>query len=316
MSDDSALPALPALPAGEETAWLTARQAAAYLHITEKTLYELAGKREVPAAKVGSKWLFPRALLDEWLLEQAHEGALTDRLLIAGSDDPWLAAAILQLADRLGDSACIAHSPNGTSAGLKQLARRRVGASALHWGPVERSELQHTTLLRRHPGHTGWVLLRLCAREQGIILRRGLFGDGAGSLEMLAGYDYRWAMRQPGAGSQHFLLTALTDRGFAESDCSTVATALSERQAAGFVAQGVADCAPGTRAAAGEFGLGFLPLGWEAFDLALPKALYFRRIFQDLLATLGSPPLRELATRLGGYDLSAFGRLLPLDEGR
>lgn len=55
-----------------DSPYLTARLAAAYLHINEKKLYELANAREVPAAKVGGKWLFSRALLDAWLLEQAH----------------------------------------------------------------------------------------------------------------------------------------------------------------------------------------------------------------------------------------------------
>jgi excisionase family DNA binding protein len=287
--------------------YLTAKQAAAYLHFNEKKLYELANAREVPAAKVGGKWLFPRAMLDEWLLEQAHGGALTDRLLLAGSDDPWLAAAMAQLAVSVGSKAFIAYAPNGTLPGLELLAQRRVSACAIHWGPATRADTAHPALLRRYASHDQWTLIRLARREQGIILRPGI---DAVDLETLAGYDYRWAMRQGGAGSQHFLLTSLTDRGFRAEDCTTVSTALSEREAAALVAQGIADCAPGTRGAAGEFGLDFLPLGWEAFDLALPKTLYFRRLFQQLLDVLGSEASRALATRLKGYDLSPLGRNL------
>lgn len=294
-----------------ESPYLTARQAAAYLHVNEKKLYELANGRELPAAKVGGKWLFPRAMLDEWLLEQAHGGALSDRLLLAGSDDPWLAAAVALLAANLGGKAFVAYAPNGTLPGLELLSQRRISACALHWGPAARADRQHPALLQRHAGHAQWTLVRLALREQGIIVRPD---TGAADLETLAGYDYRWAMRQGGAGSQHYLLTALTDRGFRAEDCGTVATALSERQAAALVAQGVADCAPGTRGAAGEFGLDFLPLGWEAFDLALPKALYFRHMFQQLLDTLGSPALRATADRLGGYDLSPFGRTIAVES--
>jgi excisionase family DNA binding protein len=291
-----------------DSPYLTSRMAASYLQINEKKLYELANAREVPAAKVGGKWLFPRALLDEWLLEQAHGGALTDRLLLAGSDDPWLASAVTQLAATVGKTAFIAYTANGTLPGLELLAHRRISACALHWGPAERSDLAHPALLRRHSGHEHWALIRLARREQGIILRPGI---AATDLETLAGYDFRWAMRQGGAGSQHYLLTALTDRGFRSEDCSTVATALSERQAAALVAQGIADCAPGTRGAAGEFGLDFLPLGWESFDLALPKTLYFRHLFQQLIDTLSSEASRALAARLGGYDLTPLGRAVP-----
>ena len=154
------------------------------------------------------------------------------------------------------------------------------------------------------------ALVRLALREQGVILRRGLAVEG---IETLAAFDYRWAMRQTGAGSAHFLESALSSRGFALTDCTTVATAHTEREAAALVAREDADCAPGTRAAAAEFGLDFLPLGWEAFDLALPRDVMFRRLFQDLLAACGKARARALAQRLGGYDLSPLGTLIGLD---
>lgn len=296
----------PAAPA----ACLNAREAAAFLQLNEKKLYELANSRELPAARVGGKWLFPRALLEEWLLEQAHGGALTDRLLITGSDDPLLAATVGALAPALGGEAFVAYSPTGTLAGLELLARRRASVCALHWGGVEHSAQQHAMLLRRFAPHRQWALVRLALREQGVILRRGLEVDG---IETLAAFDYRWAMRQPGAGSAHFLESALASRGFAAADCSAVATAHTEREAAALVAREDADCAPGTRAAAAEFGLGFLALGWEAFDLALPRDVLFRRLFQDLLAAHGDARSQALANRLGGYDLSPLGRVLGLD---
>lgn len=291
-------------------ACLTAREAAAFLQLNEKKLYELAKRRDIPAARVGGKWLFPRALLEEWLLEQAHGGALTDRLLITGSDDPLLAATTAALAARLGADGLVAYSPTGTLTGLELLARRRANVCALHWGGVEHSLQQHALLLRRFGASRQWALVRLALREQGVILRRGLEVDG---IETLAAFDYRWAMRQAGAGSRHFLESALASRGFSATDCSVVAEARSEREAAALVAREDADCAPGTRAAAAEFGLGFLPLGWEAFDLALPREILFRRLFQDLLAAHGEARSQALARRLGGYDLSPLGRVLGLD---
>lgn len=307
MTEDS--PA--ALPSGaDDGPCLTARQAAALLQLNEKKLYELANSREIPAARVGGKWLFPRALLLEWLHEQAHGGALTDRLLITGSDDPLLAAAVAALAPTLGADAYVAYSPTGTLPGLELLARRRANACALHWGSVEHSATQHALLLRRYTQHPRWTLVRLAHREQGVILRRGLAIDG---IETLAAFDYRWAMRQAGAGSRHFLESALASRGLRPEDCSVVAQALSEREAAGLVAREEVDCAPGTRAVANEFGLGFLSLGWEAFDLALPREILFRKLFQRLLASYGSAEMRTLTARLGGYDLGPLGQVLLLD---
>lgn len=289
---------------------LTAKQAAAWLHLNEKKLYELANSRDIPAARIGGKWLFPRALLEEWLLERTHGGALTDRLLITGSDDPLLAATVSALAPELDPGTCIAYSPTGTLTGLELLAHRRADVCALHWGGIEHSDAQHTLLLRRFAAHRNWTLVRLARREQGVMLRRGLHID---SIETLAAFDYRWAMRQPGAGSRHFLESALASRGFSAEDCTALGIAHTEREAAGLIAREDVDCAPGTRAGAAEFGLGFLPLGWEAFDLALPRDIMFRKLFQHALKAYGAPRSQALASRLGGYDLTPLGRLVDMD---
>lgn len=300
----------PAAADSADSPHLTARQAAAYLHLNEKKLYELARTREVPAARVGGKWLFPRALLDDWLREQAHGGVLTDRLLITGSDDPLLAATVAMLASELGAEAWVAYSPTATLPGLELLARRRANICALHWGGVDTSVAQHGMLLRRYPQHPQWTLVRLAHREQGVMLRHGLQVD---AIETLVAFDYRWAMEQAGAGARHFLHSALASRGVDANDCTVVAHAHSERAAAALLARAEADCAPGTRAAAAEFGLGFIALGWEAFDLALPREILFRKLFQQLLQAYGSAEMRALAARLGGYELSALGQVLASD---
>ncbi|BAL22414.1 helix-turn-helix transcriptional regulator [Azoarcus sp. KH32C] len=293
-----------------ESPCLTARQAAVYLHLNEKKLYELANSGEVPAARVGGKWLFPRKLLDDWLLEQAHGGVFTDRLLITGGDDPLLAATVRHLAEDLREDAFIAYSPTTSRAGLQQLALRRVDASLLHWGDAAHSNAQHATLLTAFPGHTRWTLVRLALREQGVLLRPGL---GIDQLETLAGYDLRWAMRPEGSGATHLLASALADHGFRLQDCSTVAAASSESEAAALIVRGMADCAPGSRATATQFGLDFLSLGWVALDLALPREIFFRHLLQNLIRGVGSIEMREHARLLGGYDLTPLGQLWSLD---
>ena len=75
-----------------------------------------------------------------------------------------------------------------------------------------------------------------------------------------------------------------------------------------------ADVAPGAHAIATEFGLGFIPFGWESFDLALPRAIWFRRLFQDLIGRIKSVTGKQIADGLNGYDLSDAGELLWGDE--
>ena len=69
---------------------MTVRQVAEYLQLNEKKIYALATEEKIPATKVTGKWMFPRELIDRWMLESAHGGVFTDQLVIAGSEDPLL----------------------------------------------------------------------------------------------------------------------------------------------------------------------------------------------------------------------------------
>ncbi len=46
---------------------LTTDEAATYLRLSERKLYELVAKGAVPCTKVTGRWLFPRAALDRWV---------------------------------------------------------------------------------------------------------------------------------------------------------------------------------------------------------------------------------------------------------
>jgi putative molybdopterin biosynthesis protein len=293
-------------PDGHEC--LTVREVAAYLRLNEKKVYELIKESALPATKAAGKWLFPRRLVEAWLLESAGGGAPTNRLLVAGSDDPLLANALAYLAADVGSAALVALSPTGTRLGLELLCARRADLCGMHWGSAPGSDAQHWRLVRAHAGHAQWTLVRMARREQGLLLSTRIAGRV--SLDELATADFRWLLRQPGAGSQHFLRSTLHDRGLKVDALAVVGTALSERHAASLIVQGRADCAPGVRSAAAEFGLPFLPLGWESFDLVLPQRFYFRRLFQDLLALIGGERGRSIAAALQGYDLTPLGQLV------
>ena len=86
--------------------------------------------------------------------------------------------------------------------------------------------------------------------------------------------------------------------------------ASTEREAAALIAMGQAEVGPGVRAAAAEFGLDFVPIGWEAFDLALHRGIFFRNLFQQLLDYLRGSDCRRQANMLGGYDLAELGTLV------
>ena len=288
-------------------AFLSVKQVAAYLQLNEKKVYALVNEGKIPATKVTGKWMFPRELIDRWMMDSAHGGLLTDRLVIAGSDDPLLYRVLTAFARDMNALAQVSYTPTGTRLGLELLQAHRVDVSTLHWGPLQESRLRHPALLRQHPQHHNWVLIRAFTREQGLMVRPEV-ARAAGDPESLMSPEYRWVQRQAGAGTQRFLMEIR--KTAAGEALNVTATALSEREAATAVVLGDADVAPGARAAATEAGLAFIPCGMEAFDFALPRNIWFRRLFQELLGRLQSGECRRTADLLGGYDFAETGELI------
>lgn len=50
---------------------LTIKQVAAYLKVTERTIYRLAAAKKIPAFKVGGTWRLSRADIDNWIKQQS-----------------------------------------------------------------------------------------------------------------------------------------------------------------------------------------------------------------------------------------------------
>lgn len=292
----------------QSDSFLSVKQVAAYLQLNEKKVYSLVSEGRMPATKVTGKWMFPRELIDRWMMDSAHGGLLSDRLVIAGGDDPLLHRVLVAFAHDVDAMAQVSYTPTGTRLGLELLQANRVDVSALHWGPLAESQTRHPALLRQHPQHRNWVLIRAFTREQGLMVRPDI-GRQMNKVEDIVRGNYRWVQRQAGSGAQRFLMEMrkLTAAG---ADLNISATALTEREAAAAIVLGQADIAPGARATATEAGIGFVPFGVEGFDFALPRAIWFRRLFQDLLGRLQSGECRRIADLLGGYDFGACGEMV------
>ncbi len=293
----------------QQPRFMNIRQVAEYLHLNEKKVYTLASEGQIPATKVTGKWLFPRDLVDQWLMESSHSGVLSDRLIIAGSDDPLLHRAVSQVSRKIQTAALVSYSSTGTKLGLSLLARQRADVCAIHWGPAQESHMRHPALLSRHRQHHKWILVHAFKREIGLILSPGRqirYND----LATLVQADLRWTLRQEGTGSQRFLEETLNQCGYSPKQLNQVSQGLSEREIAAQITMGLADVGPGARSTATEFGLDFISVGWESFDLALYRGIFFRHLFRELIQQLESPGSREQARRLEGYDFAETGKLI------
>jgi excisionase family DNA binding protein len=293
----------------EANNFMSVHQASDYLQLNEKKIYALVKEGKIPATKITGKWMFPRELVKQWMMDSAHGGLLTDRLILSGNDDPLLYRVIMDLAEDNGTHALISHTPTSTQLGLGLLQANRIDACSIHWGRSSDSKTKHPALIRQYSHHHNWIFVRAFQREQGLMLSPQVASHTM-NQEDLFDTQFRWAIRQSGTGTKQFLTEMLSQYQLSSSDLNTTLTALSEREAASAIVMGKADVAPGRRSSAQEFGLAFVPIGWEAFDLVLRREIWFRRLFQNLITRLKSAPCQKIAADLGGYDFSECGTLV------
>jgi len=290
---------------------LTTDEAAAYLRLSERKLYELVANGAVPCTKVTGKWLFPRAALDRWLVAGLVLPALAQAPappIVGGSHDPLLEWALRESGSGL------ASLPEGSEAGLRRLARGEITAAAIHVHRLDGDdEAANLDAVADAPGLHDVVVIAYARREQGLVLAPGnplQLSDIAG----VAAQRARLALRPQGAGAQLLLLALLARAGLAFDALALVKPVCpTGADIAQAVRSGRADCGIATRAVAQAAGLDFVPLTWERFDLALHQRDYFRPGLQALFKFVRTAAFRERAAELAGYDVSEAGDVRALN---
>jgi putative molybdopterin biosynthesis protein len=287
---------------------LTTDEAASYLRLSERKLYELVANAAVPCTKVTGKWLFPKAALDRWLaaglLAPAALAHAPAPPIVGGSHDPLLEWA-------LRESGCeLASLPEGSEAGLRRLTRGEVTAAAIHLHRLDGDDEDANTEAVAHAsGLHDAVLIGLARREQGLVVAAGnplRLAD----VPSVAARRARLALRPQGAGAQLLLLALVARAGLVFDALEVVKPACpTGPDIAQAVRFGRADCGIATRAVAQAAGLDFVPLTWERFDLALRQRSYFLPGPQALFAFMRTAAFRERAAELSGYDVSAAGEV-------
>ena len=73
---------MPSSPA--DNAIMTIGEVADYLKVTERTIYRLAGAKQIPAFKVGGSWRFSKADIDGWIRQQSSTDSSASHQARAG----------------------------------------------------------------------------------------------------------------------------------------------------------------------------------------------------------------------------------------
>jgi putative molybdopterin biosynthesis protein len=287
---------------------LTTTEAADYLRIKERKLYELVAERQIPCTKVTGKWVFPRAELDRWLLAGLARPlgvVLADPPpIIGGSHDPLLQWALLE-------SRCeLASLAEGSEAGYRKLLEGKVLAAAIHFHDTNDPEADaNVAIVRSEPTLYDAVLVGFAVREQGLLVARGN-PLGIAGLASAAAAKARFAMRPEGAGAQQLLHALLNREQLKQSELILAAgTCPTGADIAQAIRGGHADCGIATRTISASTGLDFLPLALEPFDLLMRQRDYFRKPMQAMLGLLAEARFAARAKDLGGLDVNGAGQI-------
>jgi putative molybdopterin biosynthesis protein len=192
---------------------------------------------------------------------------------------------------------------------LRAVAQGEAHAAGIHLWEASTGISNLGAVARELPGQRVH-LYSLWSWEQGLMVARGN-PHGVTGPEDLLKPGLRLANREPGAGSRLLLDAWLDDLNLStaqrrrligyQHECS------SHLLAAGRVAQGLADAAPGPRSVAQALGLDFVPVQQERFDLVVPDAHLAHPAIAALIQTARQPALRAELSSLGGYDPAHAG---------
>jgi len=150
------------------------------------------------------------------------------------------------------------------------------------------------------------AVVRLVHRDQGLLVPHGN-PRGITGLADLPGLSY--VNRQRGAGTRMLLDQELrrleidpsSVDGYAREEPTHLAVAAA-------IAAGRADCGLGILAAANAFGLDFVPVGQEPYDLVVDAESLEDPLLAPLWSLLESTGFRSAVEELGGYSTAETGR--------
>jgi putative molybdopterin biosynthesis protein len=232
-----------------------------------------------------------------------HEEKLfSKRLLIAGCD-PGISVLLRHL-QREGVEAIVAYRNSSQSLDLLKQSLIHVAGTHLRDEATGESNLP---AVRKQFAKGSVAVISYAIWEEGIVLARGNPKNIRG-IQDLSRKDVTIINREQGAGSRLMLDSYLQKNGIPVRNVKGYREIASGHLPAAWqVKMGQADCCLATKTAACVFGLDFIPLESERYDLVIRKQNLDHPGVQILLETLGRTAFRRELEGLGGYDTRNAG---------
>ncbi len=235
---------------------------------------------------------------------------LEHTLVVIGSHDPLL-DELGDLMHRADPTVSMSSAHVGSMGGIMALRRGEAHAAGCHLLDTQTGEYNKSFIKKYFP-QGGVKLIRCVGRQQGLMLAAGnplkieRFAD-------IAREGLRYVNRQKGSGTR-----ILTDYLCAREglDPSSIygydREELTHTSVAAQIASGSADAGMGIYSAAQLYGLNFLPICIEEYDLLIPDSAWDTPMVKQLIDTLKSDVFREKLLAMGGYTLENPGEIMEL----
>jgi molybdate-binding protein len=189
---------------------------------------------------------------------------------------------------------------------LAALAKQQVHIAGVHLPEAKNGEPSLADV-RRLAGSQALSVITLARWEAGLLVAPGNPKQLRSAAD-LGRRGLRCVVREAGSGARRLLERELSRAGLSrELASSALLQANGHLQVAQAVAMGAADVGVATRDAALAYGLCFVALAEERYDLLIPQQLLEDARVQRLLDTLSTAPYRQELAALG-YDVRNCGQ--------
>ncbi len=234
---------------------------------------------------------------------QPTDSTERERLLVAGCDP-----AMSVLARHLhGDGVELVLAPVNSSEALRLLHAGKVHIAGTHL-QEEAGNQDNLPAIRTLFSATAVSIITFALWEEGLLTAAGN-PKRIKAIDDLVRKGIRLVNREPGAGSRRLLDKHLKKAGIRNAQVRGYQrTCGGHLEAAWQIASGQADCCVATCSAARAFGLDFIPLTCERYDLVVRKEDVALPAIARLLDTLSRGSFRRELEDQGGYDTRQTGQ--------
>ena len=241
----------------------------------------------------------------------SSEEKLRNTLVVIGSHDPLLD----ELADMMhqeNHKVYMSSAHVGSMGGIMAIRRGEALAAGCHLLDVGSGEYNKPFIKKYFPGG-GVKLIRCVGRQQGLMLQKGN-PLGIKCFADIAKNGVRYVNRQKGSGTR-ILMDYLCQKD--SLDVSQIygyeREELTHTSVAAQIVSDSADAGMGIYSAAQIYGLDFLPICIEEYDLLIPDIAWDTPMVRQMISTLKSDAFRGKMLSMGGYILDRPGEIIEME---